>query len=60
MSELYDMEVIYTWPDSGKVEVRYRRPFPSAEADKLMAEVSKLKDLYHDTPYDTRFVPRQK
>jgi hypothetical protein len=35
------LEVVYTWPD-GREEVRYRRPWPSYEADRFKEQAERL------------------
>ena len=32
------LEIVYTWPDTGRKEVRYRRPWPSESAYELLLE----------------------
>lgn len=44
--------ITYTWPETGRKEVRYRRVAGSPEAQKLIDEVDKLKAQYGDEcPY---------
>ncbi len=50
------LEIVYTWPDTGREEVRYRRQLPSDEAERLRAEVNELKRKYADTAYSWREV----
>lgn len=35
------IEIVYRWP-SGREEVRYRRPYPSAEADVFLKELEDM------------------
>lgn len=50
------LEIVYTWQD-GREEVRYRRPSPSEDADKLIAEVEELRArLGQECPYSYRIV----
>ncbi len=44
--------IIYTWPETGRREVRYRRVAGSPEAQKLIDEVDVLKKrLGDECPY---------
>lgn len=44
--------IIYTWPETGCKEVRYRRVAGSPEAQKLIDEVEELKKrLGDECPY---------
>jgi len=53
------LEVVYTW-DDGREEVRYRRPFPSAEAWKFIGQVRTLRERAirgrYESPYSWRIV----
>lgn len=52
------LEIVYTWPDSGREEVRYRRePHDSDDAKGLIKEVEDLKQrLGEECPYSYRVV----
>jgi hypothetical protein len=49
-----EVEIVYTWED-GREEVRYRRPFPSPGAWKLIRQVSWNRTLHRDSRYSWRF-----
>ena len=49
-------EIVYTWPD-GREEVRYRRPYNSAEALEIISQVLDLqRDHRAACPYSFRHV----
>lgn len=54
------LQVVYTWPDTGREEVRYERYYNSDDAKKLMAEVEELQAraecFGYESPYSIRFV----
>lgn len=49
-------EIVYTWED-GREEVRYRRPYKSAEAQEFMDEIDALRKRDKEkSPYSYRHV----
>lgn len=55
------LEIVYTWPDTGREEVRYRRePADSPDARKLMQEVEEMQAraefMGYECPYSIRFI----
>lgn len=45
------LEIVFTWPD-GRKEVRYRRHYPSEDANELITQVKALQErLGEECPY---------
>ncbi len=43
MREKNTLEVVYTWPESGKEEVRYRAHRDSEEAKDFIAQIANMR-----------------
>lgn len=54
------LEIVFTWPETGREEVRYRRQLGTDDARKLMQEVDELQAraaaMNEESPYSYRFV----
>ena len=58
MNKNNTFEVTYTWPESGKMEVRYRAAKGSMEESRLMGQLTNIFDKAggkSKSPYDYRY-----
>lgn len=48
------LEIVYTWED-GREEVRYRRPYPSEDACKMIGQVREIREQANERRYKSPY-----